>query len=341
MEATLEEIARYIDGCKTAAVSGHVNADGDSIGSVLALTCCLRSLGIAVTPLLADDATVPDRYAGFEGYGDFVFSGRYEATPDVFISVDTSTEERMGYSLPVMRRSPKSVSIDHHKDSAISADLTHVEADVASACMLIWELAKVLCGAPSAAVASACYAGTLTDTGMFQFQNCDARCMQAVGEFVDAGANPYEIATDVYQSKTIGLIKLEGRVADRLALTPRGTIAYSWVAKADFDELGVTKSESEGLVDIVRSAKGIEIGILMRDEGGIIRCNIRSKKHLDVSTIAKRFGGGGHVAASGFSLRGELAELLPRIVDVLVEIEDQIASGAYGSDFDTRGLAGA
>ena len=341
MEATLEEIARYFEGCKTVAISGHVNADGDSVGSVLALTSCLRSLGFEVTPLLADPATVPDKYASLEGYGDFAFSGSYVATPDLFISVDTSTEERMGFSLSVMKRSPKSVSIDHHKDSAISAELAHVEADAASACMIVWELAKILCGNPGVAVASACYAGTLTDTGMFQFQNCDGRCMQVVGELVDAGANPYEIASDVYQSKAIGLIKLEGRVAERLALTPQGKIAYSWVTKADFDELGVTKSESEGLVDIVRSAKGIEIALLARDEGEIIRCNIRSKKHLDVSTIAKRFGGGGHVAASGFSLKGDLKELLPIIIEVLVDVEESIATGSYGGDFDTRGLVGA
>ena len=320
----MSAIAECISQGETFAVSGHVNPDGDCIASVLAMVGILRQLGKSAVPLLANMAPAPAKYAFLEGHGEFVHASDYDGSPDVFISVDTATVDRMGDSLAVMERAGASISIDHHPGGSVGAGIELVDDTAAAACILVWDLAKALLDVPDASIASACYAGLLTDTGRFQFQNTDARSLTCAGDLVAAGADPAFVATEVYQNRPLPAIQLEGRMISRLELSPHGLIAYAWVDDSDYVELGAKMEDTEGLVDTVRAVAGIEAALLIRGRRTDVRCSIRAKRDLDVSEFARRYGGGGHKAAAGFTLDGLLPDRMGDIIEAIEGFEREL-----------------
>ena len=318
---TLAEIAAVIREGRTFAVCGHINPDGDCLSSVLAMTSLLRAMGRECQPLLANTMPAPRKYAYLAGFDEFKRALHYKKTPDVFISVDTPVVERMGESKPVMNRARTSISIDHHPGVGIGAMLTHCDTGAASASMLVWDLAGELVDEIPVDVADACYAGLLTDTGRFQFQNTDHRCLSCAGEMMDAGADPARAATEIFQNRPLPAIRLEGLVIERIRLTPGGLISYSWIDNADYERLGARKEDTEGLVDVLRAVEGVEVAVLIRGRESDVRCSIRAKRAVDVAAIAERFGGGGHRAAAGFNIECTLEEGIGRVASAMAEVE--------------------
>ena len=97
----------------------------------------------------------------------------------------------------------------------------------------------------------------------------------------------------------------------RLTIANGGRVAYAWVDDADFEEIGALPEEAESLPDAVRVVEGVDVAILLRQAGGEVRGNLRSKTGFDVSAVAQHFGGGGHRAASGFTFSGTIEQTHP------------------------------
>ncbi len=323
-QPSFADIAEFIEDAAIFAVCGHVNPDGDSIGSVLGMTAALRQAGKTVTPLMADGATAPHRFAYLQGYADFVRASDYTDVPDVLIQLDTANIERMGEAETLLQRCAKSVSIDHHPGGGIGADMSHIDPDSPSASMLVWELTKAMIGQPDPFVAMACYTGLLTDTGRFQFQNTNPRAFVAASEMVEAGADISLAATELFMNKSLDVLRLESRVVSRICLTPSSRFAYSWILQRDNEELDVSYQDAEGLVDVVRSVEGIDAALLMRERPDGMRCSIRAKRDMDVSRIARQYGGGGHKAAAGFTIEGKTQEKIGWMVEQLTQIEQEL-----------------
>lgn len=335
--STIHDIAEACRKGEIFAICGHVNPDGDTVGSVLGMLALLRGMGKQATPLLANASHAPQKYAFLYGFEDYIHATHFEGDIDVFISVDTPTVDRMGDSADLMERAKLTISLDHHPEEGIGADLAIIDTQAASASMLVWDLAMELTdGHPGSDVAMACYMGIVTDTGRFQFQNTDARALQSATAMAREGADPATICTEVYQSRTAAALMLEGRLLSRLSTTPGGLVAWAWINETDYDELGASKEDTEGLIDSLRCVAGAEVALLVQGRKNDIRCSIRSKHDFDVSEIAHEFGGGGHKAASGFTISGKLEHKMDFIESLVDSIEQRVAK-AYGLDLPKLG----
>ena len=178
-----------LDGAHSIAICGHVNPDGDCLGSVLALTLGLRSLGYEVTPLLATREQ-PKLYDFLECYADFVPACEYHARPDVFILVDVPSVSRSGDGEYVFKRAKRTLVIDHHQGDASFADVGYVDSSAAAAGMLVWDFLEQAGVEMTPQIATCCYTALVTDTGRFQFQNADSRALMAAADMAAAGAIP-------------------------------------------------------------------------------------------------------------------------------------------------------
>lgn len=294
-----------LQGQHSVAVCGHVNPDGDSLGSTLALTLGLRSLGYDVTPLLATREK-PKLYDFLEGYDDLVPACEYHARPDVFILVDVPNVQRSGDAEYVFRRAKKTMVIDHHQGDAAFADVGFVDSTAAAAGMLVWDFLAAAGVEPTPAIATCCYTALVTDTGRFQFQNADPRALRAAADFAQAGAVPSEVARFVYQRRSWAALQLEALVVERMQLLFDGKVVLSWVTEADFKELGASKEDGDSLIDAIRQLEGVDIAVMLREQGPIVRGSIRSKTDRDVAAIAAKMNGGGHKAAAGFTVHDSL-----------------------------------
>ncbi len=304
---SVEQTLTFLSEPRKTVLCGHLNPDGDALGSILALGALLEAMGHTVTKLLPKGSRAPKLYDFFEGY-EFVAAADYTGTPDLFIVVDAPNKERLGEAASVFDRAVETLVIDHHPDYTGFADRYLGDVEASATGLIIWSLIKAGAVSVTPAMALSCYVSLMTDTGHFAFQNTTAEAFFAAGEMVAAGVNPSWANTLVYDSRSIGSLELDSRLISRLAFAGGGKVVYSWVTLADFEELGISRDETEGLPTILRSVQGTEIAILLREEKSKIRVNLRAKGDCDVGAFAHRFGGGGHKAAAGFTTYGTLKE---------------------------------
>ncbi len=299
---TLDEIASRIHGAQSFALCGHVSPDGDCLGSQLALASALRALGKEVVCLLAKTDFVDPSLSFMEGFAELAPAAEFQGDVDVFIALDVPTRERLADAASVLDRARASITIDHHEVDTVMTDYTYTVPSSASTSMLVWELIGKLGIERTSAMATCTYAGLMTDTGRFQYQNADATCFAKAAEMVAAGAQPHEISRAVYQNRTTASVLIEGVAIDHMLLLEDGLVAMSWLTAQDFEACGANKADAEPIIDILRSIRGIKVACMLREQDGQVRGSLRAKDDADVASVAREFGGGGHRAAAGFTL---------------------------------------
>jgi len=316
MQAAFHHAAVALRRAASVVVCGHVRPDGDAIGSTLGLTLALREAGIPAVPTLANPESAPSTYGFLPGFGLFVAPEQLEP-PQVFVAVDSPSPERLGIAEQLMHGAETVIVIDHHPDGQAFGQISIVDPTVAATGQLVWSLAQALIEAPSADVAQCCYVGLMTDTGRFSYDNTSTRAFQDAAEMIATGVDAAEMARLVYQDRSKASLDIEARAMCRLTVVNDGHVAYAWVTDEDFAELGVRSEEAESLPDSVRLLGGIDVAFLMRQAGDEVRVNLRAKTGFDVGSVARRFDGGGHRAASGLTFKGSMAELLPQLLRLL------------------------
>ena len=299
--ATLEQIADVLRKADSVMIAGHVSPDGDCIGSQLALACVLESMGKQVTCLLANEGPIDPTLEYLPRADRMVPASQELSVHDVVIAVDVPNQERMGLSARYHDASPCTVTIDHHANDKRISDYTYVDPDIAATAMIVWDLARMLCDNVPCDVATCCYAGLMTDTGGFRFQNSNRDAFLAASEMVAAGADPAEAATQAYQNISLASMKLEFLAVDHAVFVADGKGVVSWGAEDDMARIGAKKSDLEPLVDTLRSIRGVKVACMLREQDGVVRGSLRAKDSTDVSAIARRHNGGGHIAAAGFT----------------------------------------
>ncbi|MCL2402623.1 MAG: bifunctional oligoribonuclease/PAP phosphatase NrnA [Coriobacteriia bacterium] len=328
----LTEVLAEIPVGACVLISGHTRADGDSIGSVLALTRAFELRGIQAIPLLADNATPPAPYLWMAGCEKFTRpeellpeSAQSESpsnfAADVFIALDTPDFGRLNKAGELLRQSNKSIIIDHHPPLKESyADLRYTQVEAAATGELIWALLGEMNWQRDEAIATACYVSTLSDTGSFQFSNTSKETFAYTSEMIEAGAQPAKIAQQLYGQKPLAALHLEGRILSRAKLLNGGAVVHSYLSDADLQELGVPVDYTENLIDLIRCVQDTDVALFITQSSKGPRLSLRSDGKFDVSAVAQRFGGGGHKPAAGITWPDKTAtkeqildELLPHL----------------------------
>jgi phosphoesterase RecJ-like protein len=296
---TVVVIAKALRAARSVIVCGHVTPDGDAIGSVLALTLALRIAGVDACSTLADHHPAPSTYAFLDGFESYRPADELE-TPDVFVALDTPTWRRLGVAEGLARAATTLVVIDHHPDGDPFGTLRLVDTAAASTASLVWRLLRPLGVTPDAALASACYAALLTDTGRFSYGNTTAPALRDAADMVDAGADAASIYRRIYETRSAASLALLGRVLSRVVLANGGRVAYSWMTDEDLTETGASVDDTENLVDVVRQIGGVEAIAFFKQQRDSVKVSLRATRPtVDVAAVAKLFGGGGHRAAAG------------------------------------------
>lgn len=318
-----ERIAACINTARTVAISGHTDPDGDALGSVLALMGIIQTRWphVRVQPLLANNRPVMATYRFLPGAERFVSASSYDEVPDLFISVDTPMPERLCDSQAVFERALHTAAFDHHPTMEPFAEVNYLRASAASVGDIIYDFMTYLAVEPSPAVATAILTAVLTDTGRFQYQNTNAHALEVASAMVAAGASCAEVSENVYQSYSLAALKLRERALAHLATDPDGWVAFGHVTQEDLAAVGATVEDCDSLIDVPRSLRGAYACLFVREQpDGTVRGSVRSKVDwLDVSAVARRFGGGGHRAAAGFTANGPIEQAIKAAVAALLE----------------------
>lgn len=294
----------------------HVDPDGDAIGSLLGLGLALEASGRRVR-LVSPDG-VPANYAFLPGADHVVATTGVVEPGTVAFVLDCGDPERLGAAREVVSQAPWLVNIDHHPTNTGFGRINLVDAGAAATAELILYLLEELSLPLTQAVATCLYTGIHTDTGGFRYENTSASAHRAAQRLVEAGAKPWEIADRVYDTKSVSQLLLLRAALERLKVGCGGRLAWVSLPQAVFAACGT--DDTSGLINYPRMIAGVELAILFREtKEGAIRVGFRSR-HLDVSRLAQRFGGGGHIRASGCTVPGPLARAEKMVLAVAEKV---------------------
>jgi len=294
----------------------HENPDGDALGSLLAATLALRQLGKDAVMYLPGQTPLPAEYS-FMPLEDLVRERPGDASDRVLLAVDCAKEDRIGDEA-VLSLVPLVLDVDHHHDNTRFGDLNLIVADASSTGEVLRDVFAELGVELTPELAEPLYIALVTDTGRFQYANTTPKALRLAAELVEAGADIHAVFQKVYESVEFAKLKLLAHALDRAEVLEGGRIVVSHLLRRDFAEAGASEPYSEGIIDYLRAVEGAELAVLIREQlsqaaqtyKGSLRSSI---DELDVSAIARRFGGGGHRQAAGFSTDLPLEEIVGQI----------------------------
>jgi phosphoesterase RecJ-like protein len=309
----LRAVADAIRAHDRFLVTTHENPDGDALGSMLAMTLGLRQLGKDAQMYLAGEAPLPSEY-GFMPLGTLERRIPDDAGDRVLVAVDCAKADRLGPDPEVLVRAPLVIDVDHHHDNSRFGDVNLIVADASSTGEVLRDIFGELDVELTPDIAEALYIALVTDTGRFQYTNTSPKALRLAAELVEAGADVHRVFQGVYESVQFAKLKLLARALERAEVYEGGRIVVSYLLRTDFGDVGAVEPYSEGIIDYLRAVEGADMAALIREPprggGPSRRVSLRSSvDELDVSAIAREFGGGGHRQAAGFSSEAPIAEI--------------------------------
>lgn len=306
----MQEVIKAIKKAKNIIILGHTDPDGDAIGSMIALNLALKQSGKKVSMYCRD--AVPDIYK-FLPESDKVKGSINNGKYDLAIAVDCGDKNRVDSGIDLKNLAEVVINIDHHPDNTKFGDINFIEK-ISSVSEMLFGLLRKMRIKINKDIAACLYTGIMTDTGNFRYDYTTAETLEIAASLAKGGADISKIAMAVYETKTLSSVRILGAAMYRLETSPSGNVAWTVLPKQLMDSLEAKSEDLTGLVDQIRTIKGVEVAILFREEEDGIKVNFRSKFKVNVSDIAKALGGGGHIRASGVIMQGALEEVKEKVL---------------------------
>jgi phosphoesterase RecJ-like protein len=283
----------------------HENPDGDALGSILGMKLGLDALGKDSVMYLGGDTDSPVEYA-FLPLADLRRALPEDAGTRVLFALDCANAQRMGDAASLLGKVQLSLNVDHHHDNTEFAKINLVIAGASSTGEIVRDILGELGVALTPAIAEALYVALVTDTGRFQYTNTSPKALRLAAELVEAGVDVHRVFQGIYESVEFAKLKLLARALERAEIHDGGRLVISYLRRTDFAELGVGEEYAEGIIDYLRAVDGTDMAAVIREPpeppDAKRRVSLRaSHDELDVSSIARKRGGGGHRQAAGFS----------------------------------------
>ncbi|MFW6079850.1 MAG: DHH family phosphoesterase [Gemmatimonadota bacterium] len=343
-ETIYRRVLAHLERAERIVLTTHVNADGDGAGSEAALAAWLARRGKAVTIL--NPTPFPETYRHLLDRPDRALppNGRQGRAAldaaDLIVVLDTGEPRRIGRLKRALERRPV-VVIDHHPpgESAIQG-VALCDPGACATGELLYDLLRFAAGSDDAAAAAAddddeawppevaegLYTAIVTDTGSFRFSNTSARAHRITADLIERGVDPEAVYRRLFATVPPHRLELLRVALGHLEVDPEMPITWITIPPGAMEELGAESEDVDGIIDHARSVRGTEVALLFRQvKDGSTKVSLRSNGDVDVNAIARRFGGGGHIRASG-ALIGEpldaaRGEVLDAVRDVVRALE--------------------
>ena len=305
----LRKIKEEIQGIKTVAISGHIRPDGDCVGSCVGLSLYLKENFPELEKVDVYLEEIPESYFLLSGTQDILHDCTQERQYDLFIALDCGDKERLGAAAKYFDSAKRTLCYDHHISNCGFADVNYIDPQISSTSELVYramEMEKI-----SREAAEALYMGIVHDTGIFQYSCTSPETHMAAAELLRKGIRSSEIVDVTYMEKTYVQNQILGRaLLESIMVLDRKCIISS-IRMKDMDFYGITPKDLDGIVSQLRLTKGVEVAMFLYEIGNHeYKVSMRSKSIVDVSAIAKLFGGGGHVRAAGCTMQGSFYDVV-------------------------------
>lgn len=309
----MEKLHEVLSGVKCVAVSGHVNPDGDCVGSCLATYNYIKEnypdiqIDVYLDP-------IPNIFKFLKSSDEIKAPGTEKKEYDLFLAQDCGDAARLGAAEHYFHEAKKTVCIDHHKSNGAFADINYIYPEASSTSELIYDLIedeKI-----SKAVAECIYLGIVHDTGVFQYSCTSSKTMNIAGRLMDKGIDFTRIINDTFFEKTYEQTRIMAAALLKSQRFLDETCIFSFITREEMEEYHVLPKHLEGIVSQMRAVKGVDTAVFLYQNGeNSYKVSMRSSNLVDVAEIAVGFGGGGHARAAGATMEGDARQIRDLILE--------------------------
>lgn len=310
-EISLNEFRQFkerLDKAKKILLVVHKKPDGDTLGSACALAGYLIKLGIDFKIFSASPMPSDFEFLPFTDYitGD---TNAWSEELDLIIILDSSNLKYAGVDEEISRLNPKPflINVDHHASNSLFGDLNIVKTDAASTTEIIYSFFRDLHIPLDADIATCLLNGMMTDTMTFHNAATTASVIEASSRLLAHGAKFRDISRHIFFNKNLAVLKLWGKALANLSADNPWNIAVTFITQEDLKEAGLEENESTGLANFLNTLDARAVMVLTEQSDGTLKGSLRTtRENVDVMSLAKFFGGGGHKKAAGFTINGKI-----------------------------------
>ena len=311
---TRNECAQYLLKADNFCILSHRRPDGDTIGSSAALCLGLRSLGKTAHVLYNEE--VSDRFTWL--HEDLTKEAVEEG--DTVVSVDVASPGMLPKAFEHLL-GRINLRIDHHSSATSFTDCELVDGGSASCAELVWDVLEAAGVTMDEKIAEAVYVGVSTDTGCFRYANTTAHTFAVAAECAKAGARVFELNQELFETNTLGRLRMQAWIVDNMKLLRGGEMAIVAIPLAVEQELGVTQDDMDNISSFPRTVAGVCMAATLREtKEGDTKISVRAVPGYDATLVTTRFGGGGHKGAAGGSLKMPIVEAAKAVEAVMLEL---------------------
>jgi len=315
LDDDLATAAALISAAGQVALACHIAPDGDALGSMLALHHVLRGAGRRSVAAFAGPQVTGPHYRELPGLELLADPLDYPAEPEVMVTFDCGSLERLGDLAMNAKAAKELLVVDHHLSNTRFGSIHLVDPTAAASAVVVARLIDAL-GLPLNHDAAVClYAGLVCDTGRFQYENTSTEAFALARRLLEFDVPVARLNRVLFEEHRLAYLRLVGAVLSRAEMVAEKSFIWAAITEADLAEHDVTLEETEGVIDFLRQAKEAEVSCVLKEVDGHLRVSLRSIGHVDVSSVAALFGGGGHRFAAGFTT----TEPVTRVVETITQ----------------------
>ena len=320
MQELFKKTWKKILESKNIVLAAHINPDGDALGSSLSLYPILKEIGKKVTIF---NATKPlPMYLDFLPNFDKV-TDKLPKNYDLLISFDCGSFDRLG----IEERPKFLINIDHHISNTNYGDINIIDPKAASSSQVVYNMLKANNVTIPKESAICIYTALVTDTGSFQYESVTDKVFEMAADLVKCGVKPDFVAKMLFQRDRLSRLRLLAKAYETIELCCEGKVAFVEVTKEMMEITGAIKDDTDTIVNSVRAIASVEVACMLREDEDGIKISLRSKNYADVSKIAVKYGGGGHIRAAGATIKDEfdfekVKNMLKNDLKEIVKVEE-------------------
>jgi bifunctional oligoribonuclease and PAP phosphatase NrnA len=304
----------------TVGLIAHVNPDSDSLGSALALGLALRDLG--ATPYVSFDGEpfrIPATLEFMPGQELLVAPDKMPEPLPLAVTLDVGSPARLGRLAARLDGAETTIVVDHHRAGVPFGSARVIDPDAASTSVVVVAILDRLGYALTPEVATALYAGLVTDTGSFRQAATNPEAHEVAARLVAAGADPTSVGWSVWGMHGFSYVRLLGDVLSRARLERSAGaglgLAWTTISRVDFGAYGLDIEHVEGVIDVLWGVREAEVAAVLKETpAGTFMVSLRSRGRVDVGVIAAKLGGGGHREKAGFDAAAPPAQTVEAIM---------------------------
>ena len=315
--SVLENIKDKIESSKSILIMTHVNPDGDAMSSSLGLLVALKKIGKSAYVYIP---TPNKMFSYLPGYSEIITEIQNAKDYDLCIALDSSDLERLGTGREYFEAIESTIVIDHHITNQNFGDINYLNAVASSTCENMIVVLAAMNIAINKEIAECLYSGILTDTGAFRY-NVQPETFEFAAMLMETGVETTKIYRRLFDETTLNKTKLLARALERLEMFEDGKVSVTYITEGDLEELGLEENDSEGIVNFGRNIEGTEVSVFIKEREDKYKISLRANDYVDVSIIASKFAGGGHVRAAGFESVMTMEQIK---IAVLEEVRKQL-----------------